>query len=167
LTHASSHSTTPKNKGLTSKASPCPRYLQRQPQKSLSPKPRSKKDQTMSEVTTRPAAAATKTPARVPAAPAHFSEQATYRHRAGDIETVFETLAVQCEALRRFSADIQARLQDKGSITQAGNDLTIIQHMAALMGSICEEMGCGTGNFIGGPASWATKDGIEAIEGVA
>lgn len=101
-----------------------------------------------------------------PAPPSvNLHPSAGYRHQADDIELVFETLAAQCEALREFSADIQTRLQDKGSIRQAGNDLTIVQHMAAFMGSICEEIGCGTGNFIGGPASWATKNGIEAIGG--
>lgn len=94
--------------------------------------------------------------------------QAGYHHRPHDIQRVFETLETQCEALRDFSVDIRARLQgESGGVVQACNDLTIIQHMAAFMGSMCEEMSGETGGFIGGPAAWATMDGIEAIGGAA
>lgn len=94
--------------------------------------------------------------------------QAGYHHRPHDIQRVFETLETQCEALRDFSVDIRARLQgESGGVVQACNDLTIIQHMAAFMGSMCEEMSGETRGFIGGPAAWATMDGIEAIGGAA
>ena len=93
--------------------------------------------------------------------------QAGYRHSPRDIRAVFETLATQCEAVRDFSADIRSRLQgDSGSVVEACNDLTIMQHMVAFMGSMCDEM-TGTGKFIGGPASWATMDRIEPLGGAA
>lgn len=91
---------------------------------------------------------------------------AGYRHRAMDVQRVFENLLTQCESLRDYSVDIRARLQSNGSTVEACNDLTIVQHMVAFMGSICEEMS-GPGDFIGGPASWATMDGIEPIGGAA
>lgn len=94
--------------------------------------------------------------------------QAGYHHRPGDIQTVFETLATQCEAVRDFSVDIRSRLQgDSGSVVEACNDLIIVQHMVAFMGSMCEEMRGGAGAMIGGPAAWATMDGIQDIGGAA
>lgn len=93
--------------------------------------------------------------------------QAGYRHRARDIQQVFETLSTQSEAARDFCIDIRARLQgSNSSVVEACNDLTILQHLVAFMGATAEEMS-GMGNFIGGPASWATMDGIEAIGGAA
>ena len=38
-------------------------------------------------------------------------------------------------------------------------------HLAAFIGSMADEMG--GGRYIGGPASWATMDGIEPIGGAA
>jgi hypothetical protein len=102
-----------------------------------------------------------------PTPPIRRVDTGGHRHRARDVQLAFETLATQCEAIRDFSVDIRARLQEEGSIVQACNDLTIIQHMVAFMGSVCEEMGGGMGSFIGGPASWATMEGIEAIGGAA
>ncbi len=94
--------------------------------------------------------------------------QAGYRHSSRDTRAVFETLATQCEAVRDFSVDIRSRLQsDSSSVVEACNDLTIVQHMIAFMGSMCEEMHGGAGTLIGGPAAWATMDGIEAIGGAA
>ena len=98
-----------------------------------------------------------------PTPPIRRVDTGGHRHRARDVQLAFETLATQCEAIRDFSVDIRARLQEEGSIVQACNDLTIIQHMVAFMGSVCEEMG----SFIGGSASWATMEGIEAIGGAA
>jgi hypothetical protein len=94
--------------------------------------------------------------------------QAGYRHSPRDIRAVFETMATQCEAVRDFSVDIRSRLQgDSSSVVEACNDLIIVQHMVAFMGSMCEEMRGGVGVMIGGPAAWATMDGIEAIGGAA
>ncbi len=93
--------------------------------------------------------------------------QAGYRHHPRDIQLVFETLSTQSEAARDFCVDIRARLQGSNcSVAEACNDLTILQHLVAFMGATAEEMS-GMGDFIGGPASWATMDGIEAIGGAA
>lgn len=94
--------------------------------------------------------------------------QAGYRHSPRDIQSVFETLATQCEAVRDFSVDIRSRLQgESGSVVEACNDLTIVQHMVAFMGSMCEEMRGSADAVIGGPAAWGTMDGIESIGGAA
>lgn len=92
--------------------------------------------------------------------------QAGYRHSPRDIRAVFETMATQCEAVRDFSIDIRSRLQsESSSVVDACNDLTIVQHMVAFMGSMCDEMSGGAGTLIGGPAAWATMDGIAAMGG--
>lgn len=90
--------------------------------------------------------------------------QAGYRHSPRDIQAVFETLATQCEAVRDFSVDIRSRLQgDSGSIVEACNELTIVQHMVAFMGSMCAEMSGCAGGLVGGPSAWATMTSIEAM----
>lgn len=107
-------------------------------------------------------------PCRQQPRPAISCRGKTHRHSADDVQRVFEKLTAQCEALRDFSMDIRGRLLGNSEgASEACNDLTLIHHTAAFMGSICEEMGSGIGGFIGGPASWATGDGIEPIGGAA
>ncbi|KJA11311.1 hypothetical protein RP29_06210 [Acidovorax temperans] len=90
--------------------------------------------------------------------------QAGYRHSPRDIQAVFETLATQCEAVRDFCVDIRSRLQgDSGSVVEACNELTIVQHMVAFMGSMCAEMSGCAGGLVGGPSAWAAMTSIEAM----
>ena len=93
------------------------------------------------------------------------SAQATHRHHAKDVQTVFETLATQALTLRDFLLDARTELEGNGGKVRAANDMLVAQHLAAFIGSMADEM-CG-GNYIGSPASWATMDSIEPIGGAA